>query len=450
MDANKIVQQDNTPIVVKEQLPAGEMVLNEIVVRPVDRTPKDIEYWRNAHIAAERIVLPNRTRLYDLYKDVELDGHLTGVIAKRNAAVKNKKLHYYVQGQKVDKMDELVKKKRFRDLIGEIIMSSKSHGISGVEFKVGSEFDWEEIDRKHIKPELGIISIEQFGIEGFDYNQLPLVWVVGGKKDFGYLLKCAPYALFKRGTMADWSQFSEIFGMPMRIAKYDSNDVKTKLELKYALDEAGSAVVMMVPKGCDIEIVDGKMSNADGSIYKNLKDACDEEMSVIVVGVTETTTSSSSSGYAQSQTHEKQQNEIIKDDLADVAAILNDQKFSDILRSYGYPVQDGGEWQFEEDIDINKMAQKVQIDTQVAKQVPIGDDYWYQTYKIEKPENYAELRAKMDARLSPGPGQQGGGSPTPPDPDQEDTPPGRKKPKLSVKDRFFLYLADFFDPARED
>ena len=297
-----------------------------------------------------------------------LDPHLKGIWEKRVDAVLNKTLHYYdPKGHAIEEMDDLlILTEPFRDLQCQI-MEEKAYGVMGIEALPGSAFDWRPINRKHIKPESGIIAIEQSGTEGFEYDKLPLVWVVGKPKKFGFLLECAPCALIKRGTVADWSQFSEIFGMPLRIAKYDTNDLKTKIELKTALDESGSAMVLMIPKQADFDIKDGKVTNADGSIYSNLKDAMNDEMSVIVLGATETTTSSKKSGYAQSQTHADQQLEKTKKDLTDLQTKLNSQKFISILQSYDLPLVPGGKFRYEEEVNLDQLGKRIIIDMAVAK-----------------------------------------------------------------------------------
>jgi len=437
--------QQQTPVVKKEPLPAGNLVVNQTIIRPIDRQVKDIEYWRHGHITAERVIYPNRVRLYDLYEDVKLDGHLIGIMGKRIAGVRNKKLHYYDKsGATVPDMDKLIESLKFRELLKEIILQ-KAWGLTGIEFIPGSKFDWKLINRKHIKPDTGIISIEQFGIEGYAYDDLPLVWVIGDAKDYGFLLECAPYALYKRGTMADWSQFSEIFGMPIRVVKYKANDLKTKIELKEVLDESGSALVLMIPEEAGFEIIDGKTTNADGSIYMNLKKACDDEMSVIVLGVTETTQSSKSSGYAQADVHAAQQFEITKEDIADLQGHLNDEKFIAILQSYGYPVVDGGMFKYEEERQsLSELKDRAAIDMQISNKVPIEDDYWYDTYGIPKPKNYAELRKKMDEQAI----QDDQADPA----FDQGEKPGKKplKFKNSIGYNIRMAIADFFDQARED
>ena len=51
-----------------------QLVNNELHIRNVDRSQKDISAWRQALIAAESVNNPNRSRLYDLYDDILLDG----------------------------------------------------------------------------------------------------------------------------------------------------------------------------------------------------------------------------------------------------------------------------------------------------------------------------------------------------------------------------------------
>ncbi len=67
----------------------NNIVINELIIRSADRCRKDIATWRAALINAESVYFPNRSRLYDVYEDIILDGHLTGIIAKRIDAVLN-------------------------------------------------------------------------------------------------------------------------------------------------------------------------------------------------------------------------------------------------------------------------------------------------------------------------------------------------------------------------
>jgi len=358
----------------------SDLIINELVINNVDRNAKDIATWRNALVSAESVYFPNRTRLYDLYEDIVLDGHLSGIIAKRIDAILNKALYFERAGALRRDMDGLINSSVFRQLL-RTIMETQLWGLSGVEFVPGAEFAFDVVPRKHIKPELGIISFEQSGREGVAYAALSNVWVMGEKRDLGLLLKCAPYCLYKRGGMADWAEYIELFGQPVRIIKYDSYDEQTRMELKRVLEESGSSLAMMIPKQADFEIKDGKQVNSDGNLQLSFIKALNEEMSIIVLGNTETTNSSYSTGYAQSLVHLEQQYEITRSDMAYVQGMLNSPRFLKILESYGYNVA-GGKFCFDKEMDIDYLEKRIAIDKELAQHVAIPEQYWKTTYGI--------------------------------------------------------------------
>lgn len=364
----------------KQLTAQSPVIINELNIRSVDRSRKDISVWRSALTAAESVYYPNRTRLYDLYEDIILDGHLSGVIGKRIDATLNKELYFESNGTRVAKMDTLIQSATFRSIM-RTIMETQFWGLSGIEFIPGKKLACSLIPRKHIKPELGLIAYEQGGTSGIPYNSADNIWILGQPNDLGLLLRCAPYCLYKRGGLADWAEYIELFGQPVRIIKYDSYDDQTRAELKKILDESGSSLSIMIPRQADFEIKDGKQTNCDGSLQLSFIKALNEEISVTVLGNTETTTSSASSGYAQSRIHLGQQYEITRSDMVYTTAMLNSEKFLGILRAYGYSV-DGGNFSFTREKDIDYLQARMAIDKEVSQMVHIPEKYWYDTYGI--------------------------------------------------------------------
>ena len=431
-------------------IPEKSLVVNQIILQAVDRSKKDIQNWRWAHINAEAIEVPNRTRLYDLYSDVELDGHLTGIIDKRIAAVMNKTLLFEINGKKVDEMDAVIESDAFRNVVKQIMLQ-KFWGIRGMEFIPGPELSFEEINPKHIKTHLGLITREQNGEEGWEYDDAWNLWVVGDKKDLGLYLKLSPYVLWKRGVLGDGAQYVEIFGQPVIVMKYDTYDNKTKIELEQAMSDAGSSLRLMIPKQAEFEMVDGKQSNGDGKLFETFVRIFNNEMSIMVLGNTETTSNENGGSNAKAEVQSKQQLEIIKQDMKDVVNALNCEKFMAILQSYALPVQ-GGKFAFEKEFDATQLNADKNIDTWLGTVVPLSDDYYYEKYGRPKPDNYDELRAKMDAEKEmenannavPVPGKKTGKA-----------DPKKTKPKnlMDADDagwfaKFRTALSDFFYPAQ--
>lgn len=441
----------NNNIVTKQPVEDEKaIVINQIVVRNIDRTMKGITTWRNAHIAAERVIYPIRQKLYDLYSDVELDGHLSGLIEKRFGAVLNKKLFFRnTAGEKVESFDALIKSKSFRKFRREVL-NTINWGISGAEFIPGKEFEWLPIPRKHIKPELKIIAIEQTGWEGIDYDKMPNLMIMGETHDLGLFLKCAPYAIWKRGGLADYAQFVEIFGQPVRIYEYDAYDIKTKQEVETIAEAAGAAMSLIIPKQANFKMEDGKTANANGDLQSKFVKVLNDEMSVIMLGNTETTTSSQSSGHAQSKIHSKQQMEITKADMEYELQYLNSPQFLSILKSYGFA--EAGEFAHEQEADVVMLADRITIDAALSMIIPINDDYFYDTYNIPKPDNYDELKAKLEESKK----QKNLPPVEPPGkPKKDKTDPNAEDLfaddiELGRWDKFKLMMADFFAPAPRD
>lgn len=427
-------------------------VIHDLTLVAPDRSSKDIGKLKESVISAESVYFPNRVALYDLYHDIlSMDGFLRGIIQKRIDTVLNKKIKFTKKdGKQDDDLSDLIKGEKGRDLM-TLMMESKIWGTSGVEFIIGGdELNFKEVERKHIKPEKGLITKSQYGLSeenGYAYEDMPFVWVLGKPKDLGLLLACSMYAIYKRGTFGDYAQYVEIFGQPVRIMKYDAYDTKTKQELKTLLNESGSSLAMMIPKQAEFEMLDGKTSNGDGKLQIGLKDACNQEMSIAILGNTETTTASKSSGYAQSKEHGEQQDELTVSDLIFIENLLNSKKFKQILKSYGYDVD--GKFEFELDLDLNKLKLRMEIDTFVSSKVPVSDDYWYETYGIPKPDNYDELKAKMEAER-----EQPEAEPNNPDKTKKIPASKTKKGELTetkkqnLMDLLFKGLADFFDQAQ--
>lgn len=377
-----------------------ELLFPEITYVQPDRNRKDVGMLKQAVLSAENVYSPNRVRLYDLYHDiVTIDGHLSGILEKRTKSVTNKRMVFAdAEGRKVDELDALIGSREFERLL-ELIMESVYWGISGVEFVPGKEFCFNEIDRRHIRPEKDEVALSQYDYNGVKVADYPGVWLVGRRNDLGKLLQCSMYALYKRSGFGDFAQYVEIFGQPVRIIQYDAYDKQTESRLREILDQSGSSLVMMIPKQANFQMMDGKTSNGDGALQERLIQACNREMSIAILGNTETTASSSSSGYAQAEIHAGQQDMLTQADLRYVLSYLNSEFFFNILSQYGFPVE-GGKFRFEQDKNITALQQRMQVDLQVAAKVPVADDYWYETYGIPKPET-ADDTDKADEPSAP-------------------------------------------------
>ena len=92
---------------------------------------------------------------------------------------------------------------------------------------------------------------------------------------------------------------------------------------------------------------------------------------------------------------------------------------------------------------------KIEIDTIVSTKVPVGDDYWYTTYGIPKPDNYDELKAEMQEAKKEIETIPSYKSKTPgPDNKVKDKKVLLDTKKKNLFDTILKNLADFFDQAQ--
>lgn len=392
IDYTQSSQYSDKPIVPQNDV----FVLNQLNIQQVNREKLSIQKWRDANKSAESRYYPNRSWLYDIYEDIMVDGHLSGIIQKRIDTVLNKKLLFKRDDKDDPAFETLMSGVAFRNVC-RWILETQLWGISGIEFEPGSVFTPRFIPRKHINTKYQVITIEQNGIDGIDYTTARNIMITGEPEDLGILLKCAAYVIYKRNGLADWAQYIEIFGQPIRIMKYNTNDVQAKIELKKTLDASGGSLALMIPSTVDFDLKEGKGSNGDGNLQHKFHNMCNAEMSVIVVGNTETTTHDGKTGTgAKSQVHKEQQEEITRSDMFYLLSYLNSEQFRSILKMYGYNT-DGGHFVNTQEISIEYLSERINIDMElVAMGVPIADDYFYDTYGVPKPANYDELKAKLD------------------------------------------------------
>lgn len=359
------------------------IVINTVDVRPIVRQSQDIQKWRNALITAEGYS-QQRAQLYDLYADVLLDGFLKRLLAKRIESITNCNLTFTIDGEGQDDIIDLTRNSFFQTAISEAL-NSKFYGHSLLELNWGAPRSNKGatvlIPRKHVKPRFKIVTKDHWSIEGLDYMKYKHVIEIGTAEDLGDLLEAAQYVIYKRGAFGDWAEYAEVFGMPFRWATY--NNEQSRVVLETALAQAGSAGYVVAPQDAQLQFLSGSTAQSN-DVFKALREACNEELSITILGNSMTTTEAKSSGYAQSKTHADGQMELHKADRKFILQFLT-EKITPYLASIGYKVADG-HWDFVENETLT-LAERVSIDMQLAQKIDIGDEYWYEKYKIPMPKN---------------------------------------------------------------
>ena len=374
-------------------------IVNKIDVRPIKRTNQDIQKWRDALTAAEG-TQKNRASLYNLYHDIELDTHLESVKGKIYHSIKNTPIVFTKDGKEVEEINGVCKSEDFTNLIIDFIdtwfWGYTLAEITNIYFNEETEqyeLSYDLIPRKHVKPEFEIVAKKHTDKTGIPYKENKFCMWAGKKDDLGLYLKVAPWVLWKRGDIGDWAQFAELFGMPFREFKYKGYDDATRKELEKVAEDYGAKGYAIVPEESEFKLHQATTAASSNTVYKDLAKFCNEEISKAIVLQTMTTDNGSSK--SQAEVHENVEDAVKQAARTFIVNQLNN-RFKRILKLFGFDVK-GGEFSFKEGKNLNALKTRLNIDKEVSQKVPVGDDYWYETYGIPKPENYEELKKQQQA-----------------------------------------------------
>jgi len=149
----------------------------------------------------------------------------------------------------------------------------------------------------------------------------------------GLLRVTAMVYLAKNLAMKDWMVFAEVFGMPVRIARYEpSATPEEKRELIRMLESLGSNAAGIFSRAVELEVIEAGRGTA-GPPYDTLINFLNREMSKAWLGQTLTTETVGASGtFAASKVHEMVRQDIREDDVRKEGATIRRDILGPLVR----------------------------------------------------------------------------------------------------------------------
>ena len=367
-----------------------------IVLTQPRRFGIDIADMTAAIHAFENVDYSRRFKLYDLYSDILMDTHLSSVIDKRVEAVLALDIEFQRDGKPDENINEQLQSPWFRRCI-EDILAARWWGFSLMQFyREGPWINYDLIPRKHADPVRRLILRHQTDITGTPWDEYPDLLFVGDKDDMGLLAKAAPWVIYKRNDMADWAQFAEVFGMPIQEYTYETDDDEAR---QRAIEDAtgiGSLGVFIHGKDTELNLKEAGNKSGSADLYDKLCERCNSEISKLFLGNTLTTEASDKGTQALGTVHKDVEEKVTLADRQDILDVLN-YNMTDIFAMLGIDTT-GGEFCYPEKKVIEpekKMSILTQLRTNFS--LPVGDDYLYEEFGIEKPTDYNELKKRQEA-----------------------------------------------------
>lgn len=149
----------------------------------------------------------------------------------------------------------------------------------------------------------------------------------------GLLRVTALVFLAKQLALKDWMIFTETFGMPVRIARYEpSASAEEKREMLRMLESLGSNAAGIFSRAVDLQIIEANRGTK-GPPYETLIEFLNREMSKAWLGQTLTTDTAGARGtFAASAVHEEVRKDVRADDLRKEARTVRRDILAPIAR----------------------------------------------------------------------------------------------------------------------
>jgi hypothetical protein len=262
---------------------------DKIILRSVTQARKDIATWKAAIQAATAVDNPRRAKLQQLYDDIVLDALLTSQLENRKRQVVGST--YVLKDENGEINEELtaaLRKVSWMPILLEVMADTIYRGHSLAEFYNDglTGLKLRVINRRNVEPRNGILLFDEMNTDGIRYREQREFgwWVVefGSHENLGLLNKAVPHVLFKRFAQSCWSELCEIYGIPPRYIKTNTQDPVMLTRAEQMMRDMGSAAWFIIDDTEELEFANGVSTN--GEVYKNLIQLCNNETSMLISG----------------------------------------------------------------------------------------------------------------------------------------------------------------------
>lgn len=256
----------------------------KVVKKSVFQTRKDIAEWKSALRLAQLATDPRFYLLQELYDVISDDALLTSQINNRHERTVSAPFELVAENDVVD--DRLTLQLRslpfITDLIKEIL-NSDTYGYSVVELSGTDRMD--VIPRANIDPVNGRFYPDQSSPKFISYREASEYgkWILDFYSgNIGLLNKTVPHILFKKFAQSCWSELCEIFGIPPRYVKTNTQDEAMLSRAEEMLTTMGAAAAFVIDTTEEFQFAQGVSTN--GEVYENLIRLCNNEVSMLISG----------------------------------------------------------------------------------------------------------------------------------------------------------------------
>lgn len=263
-----------------------------IAPKTISRTRKDIKDWNDCLQMAMQEENAQFWPLYNLLDEIRQDALLKSQIEnRRNKSLAQTFGIYGKDGKINQKITDLLQNQIFVNEINGAILDTKYLKHSTGEWVYTPErLTFKVIPRQNVDPVNGIIYLDYTD----DRNKILFrdmkeynTWVLEFgdttlSSDFGLINSVVPHVLFKKFAQSCWSELCEIYGIPPRVMKTNTQNRSMLNRAETMMKDMGAAAYFIIDESEHFEWAQGVSTNGD--VYKNLINLCNNEISMPISG----------------------------------------------------------------------------------------------------------------------------------------------------------------------
>jgi len=271
----------------------GNSYIQNIVPKTISQTRQDIKTWTNAQNSAMTEENPKFFPIQNLYDNILKDLHLQSQV--NNRMLKSLSRPFSIKnadGKTNDELTKLLQDKGFVFQVNKAILETifRRHSLGEFSYKlVNNEpvLTFDCIPRQNVDPVTGYLYYDYTDDKKIKYREQKEYgsWLIEfGEKNttLGLLDGCVPMVLFKRFGGSCWSELAEIYGIPPRVMKTNTQDRVMVNRAKQMMTDMGSAAWFIIDDSESFEFAKGV--NTNGDVYANLLKYCNNELSMGISG----------------------------------------------------------------------------------------------------------------------------------------------------------------------
>ncbi len=360
-----------------------------VIKKSISQVRADIADWSHAKKIAQKADNPRFYKLQDLYDQVSNDALLTSQINNRMEATISAP---YQLADADGNIDEKTTAALVAIPVGYSIIELSADRSDIEEMELLPRRNFAPVDGRFYPDANGDKYIEYRTLR--EYGRYILEF---NSKHLGLLNKTVPHVLFKKFAQSCWSELCEIYGIPPRYIKTNTNDDAMLNRAETMLKEMGAAAAFVIDSEEEFSFAQGTSTNGD--VYNNLIRLCNQENSLLISGAI-IGQDTENGNYSKEQASIGILDRLIDSDRRMVEVYMNSQVIPALVRIGWLPAAAQNlQFRFSTADDPEKLWQMV---TGLLPYKDIDNDWLVEQFGIpvrDKQLGTPTLEASMEAKL---------------------------------------------------